>query len=173
VPPGPRVHRPEIRPIRAGEAPALRELRLRALVDAPAAFAASAGAESQLPDDHWRTLVDDALAGDLATITVALDGGRWVGMAAGRWFERDRGIAQLWGLWVDPAARGTGTAAALVGAVRDWAAAGGAAFLRLGVIEPADALRRFYERLGFVALDDPVWMRFDPTRQALFMVRPV
>ncbi|MFZ0385672.1 MAG: GNAT family N-acetyltransferase, partial [Solirubrobacteraceae bacterium] len=77
------------------------------------------------------------------------------------------------GLWVDPAARGTGTAQALVGAVRDWAAAGGATFLRLGVIEPADALRRFYAGLGFVALDDPVPMRFDPTRQAVFMARPV
>jgi GNAT superfamily N-acetyltransferase len=167
------VHRPEIRPIRAGEAPALRELRLRALADAPAAFASRADAEAQFPDDHWLTLVDDALAGDRATITVAVDGARWVGMAAGHWFERDRGIAQLWGLWVDPAARGTGTAPALVGAVRGWAAASGATFLRLGVIEPADALRRFYERLGFVALDDPVWMRFDPTRQALFMARPV
>jgi GNAT superfamily N-acetyltransferase len=173
VPPGSRIHRPEIRPVRAGEALALRELRLRALVDAPAAFASSAGAESRLPDDHWLKLVDDALAGDLATVTVAVDGARWVGMAAGRWFERDRGIAQLWGLWVDPAARGTGTAQALVGAVRDWAAAGGATFLRLGVIEPADALRRFYAGLGFVALDDPVPMRFDPTRQAVFMARPV
>jgi GNAT superfamily N-acetyltransferase len=173
VPPGPCARHPEIRPIRAGEASALRGLRLRALADAPAAFASSADAESRLPDDHWLKLVDDAIAGDRATITVALDGARWVGMAAGHWFERDRGIAQLWGLWVDPAARGTGTASALVGAVRGWAAASGATFLRLGVIEPADTLRRFYERLGFVALDDPVWMRFDPTRQALFMARPV
>ena len=171
--PVPCAPRPEIRRIRAGEAPALRELRLRALADAPAAFASSVAAESQLPDDHWLQLVDDALAGEEATVTVALDGARWVGMAAGRWFERERGIAQLWGLWVDPDARGTGTAPALVGAVRDWAAAGGATFIRLGVIEPADALRRFYARLGFVALDDPAPMRIDPTRLAVFMVRPV
>ena len=173
MPPGPRVHRPEIRPIRAGEALALRELRLRALADAPAAFASTLAAESALDDDRWRRLVDDAVAGEQGTIAVAVDGVRWVGMAAGRWFDRERGIAQLWGLWVDPAARGTGTAPALVGAVRDWAAAGGATFIRLGVIEPAGGLRRFYARLGFVALDDPVPMRIDPTRLAVFMVRPV
>jgi GNAT superfamily N-acetyltransferase len=106
-------------------------------------------------------------------------------MAAGRWFERDRGIAQLWGLWVDPAARGTHTGAALVGAVREWATAGGATFLRLGMTEPADGLRRFYAGLGFVALDDPIPMPNDPTnavvnlpvrstvRLMAFMIRPV
>ena len=173
MPPRRCAPRPEIRRIRAGEASALRELRLRALADAPAAFASTLAAESALDDDRWRGLVDDAVDGDQGTIAVAVDGGGWVGMAAGRWFERERGIAQLWGLWVDPAARGTGTAPALVGAVRDWAAAGGATFIRLGVIEPADALRRFYAGLGFVALDDPVPMRIDPTRRAVFMVRPV
>jgi GNAT superfamily N-acetyltransferase len=162
-----------VRPVAAGEATALRELRLRALADAPGAFASTRDDELELDDGYWQRLIDDAVVGERATVFVAIDGSRWVGMAAGRWFARERGIAQLWGLWVDPVARGTGTGAALVGAVRDWAAAGGATFLRLGVIEPADALRRFYERLGFVALDDPVWMRFDPTRQALFMVRPV
>jgi GNAT superfamily N-acetyltransferase len=113
------------------------------------------------------------VAGEAGTIAIAVDGERWVGMAAGRWFERDRGIAQLWGLWVDPAARGTRTGGALVVAVREWAAAGGATFLRLGMTEPADALRRFYARLGFVGLDDPVPMPSDPTRQMAFMVRPV
>jgi GNAT superfamily N-acetyltransferase len=164
----------EIRRIRAGEAPALRELRLRALADAPAAFASTLAAESALDDDHWRRLVEDAVAGEQRTIVVAVDGGRWVGMAAGRWFERDRGIAQLWGLFVDPAARGTSTGAGLVGAVRGWAAAHGAGFIRLGVIEPGGGtIRRFYAGLGFVELDEPAPMRIDPSRLAVFMARPV
>jgi GNAT superfamily N-acetyltransferase len=170
-----------VRTIRHDESGALRALRLRALADAPAAFASTLTAESALDDDHWRRLVED----QQGTIAVAVDGDRWVGMAAGRWYERDRGIAQLWGLWVDPAARGTGTGSALVGAVRDWAAAQGATFVRLGIIEPADQLRRFYERRGFVALDDPAPLRTDPpnavvnlpvrstVRLAVFMVRPI
>ena len=163
----------EIRRIRASESPALRELRLRALTDAPAAFASNLAAESAFDDDHWRQLVDDAVTGEQATIAIATTGERWVGMAAGRWFEREHGIAQLWGLWVDPAARGAGTGGALVGAVREWAATGGGTFLRLGVVEPADAQRRFYSRLGFVALDDPKPMRIDPSRLAAWLVRPI
>jgi GNAT superfamily N-acetyltransferase len=168
-----RPDTPVVRPVAAAEAPALRELRLRALADTPAAFASTLAAESLLEDDHWQRLVDDAVAGEPGTIAIAVDAARWVGMAAGGWFARERGIAQLWGLWVDPVARGTGTGVALVGAVRDWAAAGGATFIRLGLIEPADALRRFYARLGFVELDDPAPMRIDPSRLASFMVRPV
>jgi GNAT superfamily N-acetyltransferase len=171
--PGSCAHRIEIRRINAGEAPALRALRLRALADAPAAFVAKLADESARDDDHWRQLVEDAVVGEPGTIVVAVRDGRWVGMAAGRWFERERGIAQLWGLWVDPASRGTGTGEALVGAVRGWAAAHGATFIRLGVIEPAEALRRFYEGLGYVTLDDPAPMRIDPSRLATFMVRPV
>jgi GNAT superfamily N-acetyltransferase len=148
-------------------------VRLRALAGAPAAFASTLAAESTLDRDHWTQLVDEAVAGQAGTIVTALEGEQWVGMAAGGWVDREHGIARLWGLWVDPAARATGTGAALVGAVRDWAAARGATFVRLGIIEPADDLRRFYTRLGFVALDDPAPMRTDPTRSAAFMVRPV
>ena len=49
----------------------------------------------------------------------------------------------------------------------------GATLLRLGIIEPADDLRRFYASLGFVALEDPAPMRSDPTRLAAFMVRRI
>jgi GNAT superfamily N-acetyltransferase len=162
-----------VRTVHHDESAALRELRLRALADAPAAFGSTLVAESRLPDDHWQQLVDDAVTGDRATIAIATAGDRWLGMAAGSWFDRDRGIGQLWGLWVDPAARGTRTGAALVGAVRDWAAAGGATFLRLAMIVPADALRRFYGRMGFVALDDPTPIRIDPTRLVVYLVRPI
>jgi GNAT superfamily N-acetyltransferase len=162
-----------VRTVGADEAASLRELRLRALADAPTVFASTLAAESALDDDHWRQLVEEAIAGERGTIAVAVHAERWVGMAGGYWFDRDRGIAQLWGLFVEPSARGGGTGAALVGAVRDWSATQGATFVRLGIIEPADELRRLYVRLGFVALDDPAPMRIDPTRSAAFMVRPV
>ena len=54
-----------IRRARADEAVALRELRLRALRDAPAAFLTTAAQAEALPDDEWATrarrfAVDDA-----------------------------------------------------------------------------------------------------------------
>jgi GNAT superfamily N-acetyltransferase len=56
----------EVRPVEASEGPLLRELRLRALRDAP------------------------------------------------RWFDQPAGVAHLWGMWVEPAARGRGLGRTLV-----------------------------------------------------------
>jgi hypothetical protein len=43
----------EIRPVRQDEAAALRELRLRALGDAPHAYFASLESEERLPLSYW------------------------------------------------------------------------------------------------------------------------
>jgi GNAT superfamily N-acetyltransferase len=161
-----------VRAIRPGETQLLRELRLRALTQAPEAFAATVADEAARESADWEQL---ASGGEDHVVLVAeQDEGRPAGMAGGRWFDRERGIAQLWGLWVDPTARGGGTGAALVRAVNEWAAGRGARFVRLGVIDPGgQGATAFYRRLGFVALDDPVPMRTDPSRLVTYMIRPV
>jgi GNAT superfamily N-acetyltransferase len=162
-----------VRAVRAGEGELLRELRLRALADAPAAFATTVEQEQDLPESHWSELADRSDLSDAAAIFVAIDDGRWVGMGAGRWDDRDRGIAHLWSMWVDPSARRAGLGERLVGAVRGWARARGARFLRLGVIEdPADA-GSFYERLGFVRTGETKRLTRDPARGVYYLVRPV
>ena len=161
-----------IRPVAAGEAQALRRLRLRALKAAPEAFVSDAAGESALGPEHWHGLIDGAQQ-RIVLVAQAADG-RLAGMAGGRWFDQGDGIAQLWGLWVEPALRGSGVGAALVAGIGEWAAAIGAGFVRLGVLE-ADGNRTaaFYRRLGFVALDEPGPLRADPSRLVTFMARPV
>lgn len=156
----------------AGEAAALRELRLRALGDAPEAFVADVAGESALEFGHWEWL---AAGGEERTVLVAQgDDAGLVGMVGGRWFDRERGVAQLWGLWVDPALRGGGVGAALVDGITGWAAALGGRFVRLGVIDPSgERVTAFYRGLGFVALGEPAPMRSDPSRLVVFMLRPV
>lgn len=162
-----------MRSVRAGDETRLRALRLRALTDSPAAFAAVADQEAQLPASHWAELARQSEAADHLAIYVAIDGDAWLGMGAGRWHDREHGVAQLWGMWVDPAARGLGLGERLVAGVRGWSAAQGARFLRLGVAtRPGDATP-FYERLGFVRTGETRTMRADPTRQAHFLMRPV
>jgi GNAT superfamily N-acetyltransferase len=51
---------------------------------------------------------------------------------------------------VDGAARGSGLAQALLGRLERWAAAGGASWLRLGVIAGNARAERFWARAGFV-----------------------
>jgi ribosomal protein S18 acetylase RimI-like enzyme len=61
----------------------------------------------------------------------------------------DDGRIHLVGMWVDPACRGVGTAAALVEAAADFAAAEGIHVLHLHVSGGNDRARRFYRRVGF------------------------
>ncbi|MEA2226510.1 MAG: hypothetical protein QOF04_140, partial [Solirubrobacteraceae bacterium] len=83
-------------------------MRLRALADSPAVFASTLEVEAAHPQSYWAEL--------LASAAVFLAGGfdACLGMAAGRWYDRGRGVAQLWGLWIDPSARGCGLGGRLV-----------------------------------------------------------
>jgi GNAT superfamily N-acetyltransferase len=157
-----------IRAVRAGEGPLLRELRMRAMVDVPTAFGSTVDHEEQLPEEHWSGLAD---AGAEAGVYVAIDGPSWIGMAAGRWFAPERGVVQLWGMWVEPARRGERIGERLVGSVRGWAATQQARFLRLGVIEASPAIG-FYERLGFVLTGETKPLVRDPSVLAVYMARP-
>ncbi len=157
-----------IRAVRAGEGPRLRELRMRAMADVPTAFGSTLDHEEQLPEAHWSDL---AAGGAEAGVYVALDGPSWIGMAAGRWFARERGVVQLWGMWVEPARRGERIGERLVGSVRGWATAHDARFLRLGVIAESPAIA-FYARLGFVLTGETKPLTRDPSVLAVYMARP-
>jgi GNAT superfamily N-acetyltransferase len=162
-----------VRGVRGGEAEGLRDLRLRALLEAPGAFAGTADQERELPESHWAELAAQSELAQTVAIFAAIEGERWVGMAAGRWFDHERGVAQLWGMWVDPGVRGAGVGGRLVVAVREWAASVGARFVRLGVIEGETDAGAFYERLGFVRTGETRSLTRDPSIEAFFLARPV
>jgi ribosomal protein S18 acetylase RimI-like enzyme len=161
-----------VRAVRAGEQEPLRELRLRAMAQAPAMFGSTLLQESAHPEAHWSRLAEGVGAdGGETAVYVAIDDERWVGMAAGRWFDQPRGIAQLWGMWVESELRGRGTGERLAQAVRGWAQNHDARFLRLGVIENSPAIS-LYERLGFVDTGERNPLHRDPAVTAVYMVRP-
>ncbi|MGA9859761.1 MAG: GNAT family N-acetyltransferase [Solirubrobacteraceae bacterium] len=162
-----------IRAVREGDAEPLRRLRLRALAQAPEAFGATVDEEQAHPAEHWLDLARLSAVGDATVVYVAIDDGRWLGMAAGRWYERDRGIAGLWGMWVDPSLRGRGVGERLVRTVRDWAADRNARFLRLGVVRGHEDPTAFYERLGFVRTGEVGTLKRDPAIGVAWLVRPV
>lgn len=137
----------EVRRAEADEWEAVRTVRLRALADAPAAFLSTLADEQALTDDEWRhrTARTDAatfLAGD-------------AGMATGLRSRHVDGMVELVGMWTAPEHRGRGVGAALVDAVVGWARQQGASRVVLDVATGNDGAVAFYERLGFVATDDP------------------
>ena len=136
-----------VRALRRDEATLLRDLRLRALVDAPAAFAHTHAEIAAKPGEYWDEMTTSVTSANV--LFVAEEGDRPLGMAFGI-LQHDRPeLAHLGGMWVDPGARSAGVGRALTSAVLEWARARGFERIGLWVTEgnaPAIAL---YERMEF------------------------
>ena len=124
-----------------------RDLRLRALREAPYAFGSRYDDWVDAPESRWR----DRLA-NVPLNLVARRDGEPLGMASGVLDGVDE--AELISMWVDPAARGSGVAAALVGAVVEWAAGAGRTTYLMVRSDNARAISA-YARAGFVDLGIP------------------
>ena len=143
----------ELRAVSADDWRAWRSVRLAALTDAPGAFGSRLQEWADAPDDRWRDRL--SIPGAIDLLAVDVDGNTPFGMATGT-PARDRDSrAELISMWVDPAVRGRGIAAALITAIARWAAHTDAATLTLSVMPDNVAARRTYERNGFTVSDEP------------------
>jgi GNAT superfamily N-acetyltransferase len=163
----------EIRRLRRGDGHQLREIRLRALVDAPYAFSSSSERESDLGKEFWNERVTESELGEDGVVFVAVDNSRGLGMAGGSLVGKERTVAMLWGMWVDPRARRAGLGRALVDVVAGWARDAGADRLRLAVTDceasaPADAL---YRELGFADSGEREPLEWNPSLITRVLVR--
>lgn len=123
-----------------------RTVRLRALVAEPKCFGVSLLSEEARTPGEWR----DRLARQSWFFAHHGADGAVVGMAV--FYPEDiypDGAPQLGSMWVDPACRGRGVAAALAAAVEDAAGEAGAAALGLWVTIGNDRAQDVYARLGY------------------------
>jgi ribosomal protein S18 acetylase RimI-like enzyme len=119
-----------------------REIRLRALADAPDAFGTTLAQAEGLPDDVWRERAE----GPGPTLLV-LEDGRPVAMG-GLFPLPAEGRAMIWGMWTAPEARGRGLGSRLLGQLVARARARGLEVF-LHVTEGNEAARRLYLEHGF------------------------
>lgn len=133
----------EVRRTTAQQWRTLKELRLRALADAPAAFGSTLARDRAIPDVEW-----ERRAG--ASSWLAWQDGHAVGMVALVPDDVRPDAQQVVGMWVAPEVRGTGVADALVEQACAAARSGGAVEVALWVADGNDRARRAYMRLGFV-----------------------
>jgi ribosomal protein S18 acetylase RimI-like enzyme len=139
-----------VRRIGAGEAAALRDIRLRALADAPLAFGSTHAREAAIPPRAWEAQARDAASGPRQAIFFAVDPDNVpVGLAAGVVEQEGSGVAHLYGMWVAPEARGAGAGRAIVEAIVAWAGEHRAATMRTAVTIGNGAALRLYERACF------------------------
>jgi RimJ/RimL family protein N-acetyltransferase len=145
--------------MRVGEGARLRDLRLRALADAPEAFAATVEEDAALPAADW-----EALAAGPGVVLVA---GDFSGMAAVYLPEGED--PRVWGTWVAPERRGGGLGRRLVDAAVDWARVRGIERLTLTVSDGAPAAEALYARAGFTPTGEVTPLRSDPERSQAAM----
>lgn len=145
----------EIRRVGVDEWEPLRDLRLRALADAPQAFLTTLGEAQRWSEEEWREATRRGASGDRWCTFVADDDGRLAGMATGHFPDErhqaldDPALVSLIQMWVEPAARRTGLGTRLVQAVLGWAAERGSAVTRLGVNVADPGAIAFYGSAGF------------------------
>jgi len=159
-----------IRRVTLDDVDVYREVRLRALLDSPSAFASTYDAERARPPHAWAERVSGAASGAERAMFLAFDGAECVGLAGG--VEDSLGAdRQLVSMWVAPEHRGSGVAAALVAAVLAWAEGSGARTVGLWVTRDNHRARRFYERAGFTVTGDVQPLPSDPCKEEIRMLR--
>jgi ribosomal protein S18 acetylase RimI-like enzyme len=136
----------EVRRTRTADWEALRDLRLRALADAPDAFASTLETETAFPAEEWRRR---AAGGPGSARFIASEAGAGVGLAAIFAEPATPGRMHLVSMWVDPCHRRRGLARALVDQALGWAVEARAREVILWVVDGNTAARRLYERAGF------------------------
>jgi len=163
----------EVRRLRVGEEQAIRELRLRALRDAPYAFSSSLAEEEHDPPEHWDGLAARSEAATDSVVFVAVAADALVGMIGGYMSDDDPPAAGVWGMWVAPEARRGGVASRLLDAVTGWARGRGAARLELSVSDRASAAAAFYRRRGFLPTGETRPLPSDGSATEVFLLKPL
>jgi ribosomal protein S18 acetylase RimI-like enzyme len=135
-----------VRRLGAGEAALLRDVRLRALRDAPLAFGSTLAREEGYERELWERWAADSARGERQAIFIVEPAS---GMASGVIDDADPALAHLYAMWVAPDARGGGAGRALADAVVGWAAERGARRLTTSVTEGNAAAAALYAAAGF------------------------
>jgi len=154
-----------VQPVAASEWASLREVRLRALADSPAAFGSTWVRERAFPDSTWRERASGA--GGRRSWSARL-GPEWVGLV-GAVPEEERGGIQLVSMWVAPSWREKGVARTLIAAVIDWHRLHAPAGLWLWVNEDNQPAQGCYQAVGFTFTGERRPLLSDPGRTRLQM----
>jgi ribosomal protein S18 acetylase RimI-like enzyme len=134
-----------LEPIATGNVALFREVRLRALQDAPLAFGSTYARESQFSDEEWLQRVT-RWNGESGIGYLAMEGGHGCGIAG---VLEDGACAHHISMWVAPTHRKCGAGRLLVNEIADWSRQRGVHVMRLMVTSSNESAMQFYQRLGF------------------------
>lgn len=140
-----------IRPTRAADAPAYRDLRLQGLRDHPEAFGSDFESSAARPIEYWQERMRLGAGGEHGVTYVAEAAGELIGVTtlAREELRKIRHNGNIYGVYTRPDWRGAGVADALLEACVESARQLGVRVLKLGVTATNTSAIRLYLRRGF------------------------
>ena len=152
-----------------GDWQALRDIRLEALRDAPAAFGSTYEREVLRGEAHWRDRI--ARGGTFLAHLPDVSASDPAGLIGG--YQEDPVTVELVSMYVRPRSRGRGVGEALVARVIGWARDRNAAQVHLWVTETNVHARTLYERCGFALTGEQQPLPSDPGLGEVAMALPL
>jgi GNAT superfamily N-acetyltransferase len=146
---------------------ALRDIRLEALRDHPAAFGSTYAQDAARDEAHWRR----RSSGGNLFFAYLPEMSEPAGLAGG--YLEDRVTVELVAMYVRPWARGQRVGEALVASVIGWAGASQATSVHLWVTETNIHARALYLRCGFALTGERQPLPSDPSIPEVAMARPL
>jgi ribosomal protein S18 acetylase RimI-like enzyme len=162
-----------VRRVSADDTDLLKDVRLRALREAPYAFWETLADVENDPGEEWIEWTASYAAPNTkaaAFVALADENTRQAdGMAGGYLDPADETAVAVWGVWVDPRCRGEGIADDLLQAVEEWASLAGRPRLTLWVTTTSHPAIALYLRRGFRDTRRRREHVSDTTREEMFM----
>ena len=157
----------EVRRVGSDDWEDMRHVRLRALREAPSAFASTAEREEAFSEETWR---QRAARSDGVNV-LAFAESRPIGIAGGFFEDAEPDVVHVVAMWVDPAYRGQGVGRRLVEEVLSWARERGAPAAKLWVTEGNHSAASLYARMGFAQTDERQPLPSNPQLHEVLMRR--
>lgn len=142
-----------IRRIGVDEADRYRDIRMRALAEAPEAFATTYEEAAARPGRWWHDMVAEMASRSDTGLWLAEDGERWVGLAGSFTPPDDPDVIELMQVWTDPDVRRRGVAERLLLTVIAQGAVSRSTAFELWVASSNASAIALYRSLGFAPVD--------------------
>lgn len=138
-----------VRRIKIGEAELFKQVRLASLQEAPYAFSSTYESALQRSPQSWADQADGSARGADRATFIAFAGDVPVGIAALYRQVDTPATGEMLQVWVAPEYRSSGTAAALLDALFQWAGANGFQTVVATITQGNGRALKFYQKYGF------------------------